>query len=113
VVVSVATTVIAPEKRDVLFHLTPYAKGCAMASASDRRRKYLVTGRRPGQAIDALLRKLDLSPHQVEASPLSEKESSIHPPGKPEEPFAFVWEGLTLAEVRSAIDNLKPLRAAR
>ncbi|ATC34138.1 hypothetical protein CA606_18365 [Caulobacter vibrioides] len=106
-------TVIVPEKRDVLFHLTPFAKGCASAAASDRKRRYLVTSRRPGQAIHALLTRLGRSPDDVEITPCGATETAIHPIGNPFEPYAFVWEGLTFDEVATALSNLKAVRTAR
>ncbi|MCY1649105.1 hypothetical protein OVA11_19195 [Caulobacter sp. SL161] len=106
-------TVIAPEKRDVLFHLTPFAKGCASAAASDRKRRYLVTSRRPGQAIHALLTRLERAPDEVEISPCGATETAIHPIGRPHEPYAFVWEGLAFDEVATALSNLRAARTTR
>lgn len=106
-------TVIAPAKRDVIFHLTPFAKGCATAAASDPARKYAVFNRRPGQALDALLKRVAVAPEQAQASPMEAGETAIHPVDRPHEPWAFVWAGLTYAEVTEALRNLQALRGGR
>lgn len=102
-------TVIPPAKRDVTFHLTPFAPGLNATPVGDRRRTYTVLNRRPGQALNALLRKLEIDADLVEVSPAINGEPVIHPVGLPHEPWAFVWEGLALTELITALAGLRAL----
>lgn len=104
------TDVIAPEKRNVVFHLTPFAPGCEQIHAGDKARTLVYYNRRPGQALDSLCKRLKIDPAAIALTPVSSEETAIHPIGQPQRPWAFIWAGLTLAETRAALDALIALR---
>lgn len=108
-------TVIPAEPRSVIFHLSPYAKGCETAPVGDRRRGFSVHGRRPGQALAALFDRLEISARHVAVTAMVNGDLAIHPKGEPHKPWAFVWNGLTCAEAITALTALQamPPRAAR
>lgn len=108
-----ATDVIAPEKRNVVFHLTPYAPGCEHVHAGDKARTLVFYNRRPGQALDTLCKRLEIGPAAIELTAITAVETSIHPVGRPDMPWAFIWAGLTFVETRRALDALIALRGAR
>jgi hypothetical protein len=112
-----AQRVVGPtDKRDVTFHLTPYAPGCETAAINDRQRGLTVSNRRPGQALFALLDRLGLTADLVELAEMDNGEIAVHAPRKPHHVYAFVWSGLSMGEAASAHDGLKQhqrLRGAR
>lgn len=99
--------IIPAAPRTVIFHLSPYAKGCETAAVSDSRRGFTVYKRRPGQALAALFDKLEISPQNAEVTAMLNGELAIHPVGRPHQPWAFVWNGLTAAEALPALAALK------
>lgn len=98
-------TVIPGAARSVVFHLSPFAKGCEMAPVGDRRRGYTVH-RRPAEALDALFQRLDVNPRSAAVSQMANMDLAIHPIGEPRKPWAFVWEGLSAAEATDALATL-------
>ncbi|USQ97279.1 hypothetical protein [Caulobacter sp. RL271] len=107
------TLAIEPHKRNVVFHLTPWAPGCEMSLPSDRTRCFEVFNRRPGQAMDALCRRLEVGPRAIALTGLEDGSVSVHPIDQPRDPWAFIWRGLTFAEARTALDKLIELETRR
>jgi hypothetical protein len=101
---------IAPEKRNIVFHLTPFAPGCEHASASDQIRTMTFYSRRPGQALDGLCKRLEVGPRAINIEGMPNGDVAFHPVGLPGKPWAFAWEGLTFAEAADALDQLIRLR---
>lgn len=110
---SAPITVIGPSKRDVTFHLTPFAPGCEHLAINSPKRQFTTFGRRPGQALDGLFKRLEVSPRAVALTPLQNGETAIHPIGKPDSPWAFIWLGLTFTEAREALAALAALPEIR
>ncbi len=101
-----SATLIATSARSVVFHLSPYAKGCEMAAVNDRRRGYTVH-RTPAEALDALFRHIDVNPRRAEVSQMANLDLAIHPVGEPRKPWAFVWAGLSKGEAAEALAHLQ------
>ena len=96
---------ISGAARSVVFHLSPYAKGCETAAVNDRRRGYTVN-RRPAEALDALFQHIDVNPRRAEVTQMANFDLAIHPIGEPRRPWAFVWEGLSVTEAAEALAHL-------
>jgi hypothetical protein len=103
----------APFKRDIVIHLTPFAPGCEHMHAGDQKRTLVYYNRRPGQALDALCKRLEIGPKAIALAAVGLTEVAIHPHGRPDAPWAFVWDGLTLNEAQQALDALIALRGDR
>jgi len=104
------------DKRDVTFHLTPYAPGLEKAAVNDRQRGLTVSNRRPGQALFALLDRLGLDADLVELAEMDNGEIAVHARRRPAHVYAFVWSGLSIAEATAAHEGLiqhQRLRATR
>lgn len=108
-----STLTIEPHKRNVVFHLTPWAPGCEQAMPSDAVRRLELFNRRPGQALHALCRRLEVGPAAVDLTGVPDGSVSVHPIGQPGLPWAFIWRGLTFAEARAALDKLIELERAQ
>ncbi len=99
--------VTAPtDKRDVCFHLSPYAPGCEHLQVNDRKRGLTVVNRRPGQALHALFERLGLTANLLAVGRLENGEITVHRVRDPGHVYAFVWSGLSFDEARRAHDAL-------
>jgi hypothetical protein len=102
---STPATTIARAARSVVFHLSPFAKGCETAAVNDRRRG-LTVHRRPAEALDALFQHIDVNPRRAEVTQMANFDLAIHPIGEPRRPWAFVWDGLSVTEATEALKEL-------
>lgn len=100
-------TIIPPPKRDVTFRLTPYAKGLETASVGEPTLTLTLGSRRPGQAMDVLLKRLALSPGDVEVTPTHDGSAAVHQVNDPTHVYAFAWAGLSYVEAAQALARLR------
>lgn len=101
------------DKRDVAFHLSPYAPGCEHLHVNDRLRGLTVSNRRPGQALHALFERLGITADLLAVGRLENGETTIHRARDPDHVYAFVWRGLSFDETRRAHENLVQHLAVR
>lgn len=102
----------AAPRRDVIFHLTPFAKGLEMADINDRRRSLALFTAPPLAAVRTLLDRLSLKPNAVRVEPMENGELAVVTPGRAGSEnrwvtAAFAWEGLTLDEARAALSAIE------
>lgn len=109
---AVATTVIPPHKRLVVFHLTPWAPGCELKKPSDKARCYEVPDCRPGQALHALCRRLEIGAKAAALTALTDGSIAVHPIDQPEAPWAFIWRGLSFDDASTALAMLQTMQEA-
>lgn len=109
---SAPTTVIAPRKRLVVFHLTPWAPGCEMKKPSDPARCYEAPDCRPGQALRALCKRLEIGAKAIALTGMVDGTVAVHPIGQPEAPWAFIWRGMTFDEASTALAMLATMQEA-
>lgn len=103
----------------ISLHLTPFAPGCQTLAIDNPRRWRTFYGRPVMQVVKAVLARLNLTPTAVRAGPgagpgdvdllalpPAHLDGALSTPQGALVPYATFWDGLTLADLESAIAEL-------
>ena len=91
--------------RHILFHLTPFAKGCADLPATAKARNRRMFSQRPDQALSRLCQRLGAEPQTLsflQAVDGLEVTGPTEPPTKPDRAvLAIIFDGISFDEARA------------
>lgn len=110
--------------RVITCHLSPYAPGCAGMPINDRRRWKEYWNRPVVAVMQSVLKRLNLRPGEVTTESQPNGDIAILGPAKPQTlveldlveeppaPLAFLFDGVTKADIDVAIGELRRARWA-